>query len=83
MPRHLTCERIEASSRDGTDLPMVMVYDKRFYNEQSAWIVQTRGALSSKEDLGFQAQWLSLTDRGIVLAFPMARGKWLARSQRL
>ena len=74
MPTHLTCEKIEAVSRDGTPLPMVMVYDKRFYTDQSSWIICSNGSVAGKEDLAFRAERLSLTDRGFVLAFPMGRG---------
>ena len=78
MPDTLACERIDASARDGTKLPLVMLYDKRFYNEKSPWLFKTRGSTSSKEDLAFRSQWLSLTDRGIVICFPLTRGKLLA-----
>lgn len=74
MHEHLTCEKIEAIARDGTELPMVMVYDTRFYSEKSAWIICSKGAHAEKEDLAFKANRLSLTDRGFVLAFPMIRG---------
>ena len=74
MPAHLTCEKIEAQARDGTALPLVMVYDKRFYTDQSAWVMCSRGSEADKEDLAFKAERLSLTDRGFVLAFPMIRG---------
>jgi protease II len=74
MPDHLTCEKIEAVSRDGTPLPLVMVYDKRFYTDKSAWIMCSKGAMAEKEDLAFRPERLSLTDRGFVLAFPMIRG---------
>lgn len=52
-----------------------MVYDKRFYSDKSPWIIFSKGALAEKDDLGFKAERLSLTDRGIVIAFPMIRGK--------
>jgi protease II len=53
---------------------MVMVYDKRFYNDKSPWLMFSKGALASKEDLAFRPEWLGLTDRGFVLSFPMMRG---------
>lgn len=76
MPKDLICEKVEVTARDGTQLPLVMVYDQRFYNEQSPWIMFSRGAIANKDDLAFQPERLSLTDRGIVLAFPMVRGKF-------
>jgi protease II len=75
MPEHLTCEKIEATARDMTHIPMVMVYDKRYYSDSSAYIICNKGAESNKDDLAFQPSWLSMTDRGFVLAFPMLRGK--------
>lgn len=74
MPPHLTCEKIEIESRDSTQIPIVMVYDKRHYNDNSPWVLKTNGSLSCKEDLGFKSHWLSLLDRGIVIAFPLSRG---------
>jgi|LauGreDrversion4_2_1035121.scaffolds.fasta_scaffold30424_3 hypothetical protein len=44
MPDHLTCERIEIPSRDSTSIPTVMVYDKRYYNDKSPWVIKTKGA---------------------------------------
>jgi prolyl oligopeptidase PreP (S9A serine peptidase family) len=44
MPDSLTCERVEARSRDGTMIPMVMVYDSRYYNDQSPWVIFHKGA---------------------------------------
>lgn len=74
MPEHLTCEKIEVTARDGCQIPMVMVYDQRFYNDQSQWVIFHKGAESDKDDLAFRPDRLSLTDRGFVLAFPMIRG---------
>ena len=71
----LVCERVMMNMRDGLEIPVVMVYDKRFYTEESPWIMFTRGVESEKDDLSLKEMNLSLTDRGIVLAFPMLRGK--------
>ena len=77
MHNFLTCEKIEVKSRDGTMLPLVMVYDQRFYSEKSPWVLFSNGVQSQKEDLAFKPELLSLTDRGVVLSFPMVRGKCL------
>ena len=71
----LVCERVMMSMRDGLEIPVVMVYDKRFYTEESPWVMFTRGVDSEKDDLSMKEYNLSLTDRGIVLAFPLIRGK--------
>ena len=65
------------SMRDGLEIPVVMVYDRRYYTEESPWVMFTRGVESEKDDLSFHEMNLSLTDRGIVLAFPLIRGKFL------
>ena len=69
------CEKVEMTMRDGFQVPVVLVYDKRFYTEESPWLLFTRGIDSSKEDLALTPERLSLTDRGIVCAYPMIRGK--------
>ena len=71
---NLLCEKVEMEMRDGVTIPVVMVYDKRFYNEESPWILFTRGIDSEKEDLALEPHKLSLTDRGIVCAYPLIRG---------
>ena len=45
------CEKVDMTMRDGFQVPVVLVYDKRFYTEQSPWIMFTKGAESIKEDL--------------------------------
>ena len=49
----LMCEKIDMPMRDGMQIPVVMVYDKRFYSDESPWVLFTRGVDSSKEDLAF------------------------------
>ena len=51
-----------------------MVYDRRFYTEESPWVLFTRGIDSVKEDLVLEPHKLSLTDRGIVIGYPLIRG---------
>ena len=71
----LICERVMMSMRDGETIPVVMVYDKRYYTEESPWVLFTRGIDSVKDDLALKATNISLTDRGIVCAYPLVRGK--------
>lgn len=71
----LMCEKVDMPMRDGVQVPVVLVYDKRFYTEDSPWVLFTRGIHSTKEDLALTPGRLSLTDRGLVCAYPMNRGK--------
>ena len=71
---NLVCEKVEMEMRDGFKIPVVMVYDRRFYTESSPWVLFTQGIDSSKEDLKLEPHKLSLTDRGIVCAYPLIRG---------
>ena len=61
--------------RDGEEIPMVMSYDKTQYDDKSPFIFFTRGSQSSKEDLAFSEDKISLMKRGIVCAYPLTRGK--------
>ena len=72
---NLLCEKVEMQMRDGVSIPCVMVYDQRFYTEESPWILFTKGIDSEKEDLALEPSRISLTDRGIVCAYPLVRGK--------
>lgn len=71
---NLLCEKVEMTMRDGESVPVVMVYDRRFYTEESPWILFTHGINSEKQDLALEPHKLSLTDRGIVCAYPLIRG---------
>jgi len=71
---NLLCEKVEMEMRDGVKIPVVMVYDRRFYTENSPWVLFTKGIDSSKEDLKLEPHKISLTDRGIVCAYPLVRG---------
>ena len=71
---NLVCEKVNMDMRDGATIPVVMVYDQRFYTEESPWVLFTNGIDSTKADLGLMPHRLSLTDRGIVCAYPLIRG---------
>ena len=45
---NLLCEKVDMTMRDGTKVPVVMVYDRRFYTEESPWILFTNGIDSEK-----------------------------------
>ena len=60
--------------RDGFEVPLVMTYDKTFFNEKSPWLMFTKGAVSDKSDLQFDPANISLMNRGICLCYPLIRG---------
>lgn len=51
----LLCEKVQMTMRDGFQVPVVLIYDKRFYTDESPWIIFTKGAASMKEDLAMTA----------------------------
>ena len=67
-------EQISIGVRDGTQIPMVIKYDKRFYNEQSPWVMFTRGAQTDKDITNWNRDDLPLMSRGMVCAYPLLRG---------
>jgi protease II len=72
---NLHCELLrEVEMRDGSKVPMVIKYDKRFYNESSPWVLVTWGMESKKSDVMWSVNDFGLTSRGIVCAYPLLRG---------
>ena len=45
---NLQTEKVEFRARDDMLLSLVMVYDKRYYSEESPWILFTEGVDSHK-----------------------------------
>jgi hypothetical protein len=60
--------------RDDFEIPMIIKYDKRFYNEDSAWVLFTNGSQSCKQDIKWNINDVALMSRGIVCAYPLLRG---------
>lgn len=60
--------------RDGTSIPMVIKYDRRFYNEDSPWVLFTKGKDSNKSMMNWKINDMALMSRGIVCAYPFLRG---------
>lgn len=60
--------------RDDFEIPVIMTYNKEFYNDKSPWIMFTKGISSSKDDLEFDNTKIGLMNRGIVCAYPLNRG---------
>lgn len=48
--KELHVEKIHIEMRDGTQIPLVLKYDRRFYNEESPWVFMTNGIQSNKGD---------------------------------
>jgi len=75
-PDNYQCEQIEVPSRQGVKIPVLITYHKKFYNDKSPWIIFTKGAESSKNDFEFKKQKMWVMDRGMVVCYPMVRGKY-------
>ncbi|TNV73246.1 hypothetical protein FGO68_gene9908 [Halteria grandinella] len=73
-PQNIQCEKINVTMRDGFEVPLVMSYDKTYFNEKSPWIMFTKGAISQKSDLQFDNNKISLMNRGMCLCYPLVRG---------
>ena len=46
MLKEYHCEKISIKMRDDFEIPMVIKYDKRFYSEESPWVLFTNGSES-------------------------------------
>ena len=55
-------------------IPVHIYYDKNLYNSESPFILYTKGSCSSKSDLEFDTNLITLLDRGFVWAIPQVRG---------
>ncbi|MBY8826228.1 S9 family peptidase [Sphingomonas colocasiae] len=74
-PSNYALERIWATARDGTKIPVTLAYAKGFRRDGSAPIYQyAYGTYGASLDLGFEPFLPSLLDRGIVYAFAHIRG---------
>ena len=60
--------------RDDFSIPVIIKYDKRFYSEESPWVLFTNGIDSNKEDTNWNRNDLALLSRGVVCAYPLIRG---------
>lgn len=60
--------------RDGYEIPMIIKYDKRYYHEDSPWILFTNGIQSGKGDTGWNVKDIAFMSRGLVCAYPLIRG---------
>lgn len=67
-------ELVSIPMRDGFDMPLVLKYDRRHYNETSPWVMFTKGADSCREDTQWKVSDLAYMSRGMVCAYPLLRG---------
>ncbi|MDO8501353.1 MAG: S9 family peptidase [Gemmatimonadaceae bacterium] len=67
--------RIWATARDGTKVPMALVYKKGTKMDGSApMLLYAYGSYGSSQDAGFSSNRLSLLDRGFIWALANIRG---------
>jgi oligopeptidase B len=74
-PANYVAERVWAPSRDGTKIPVSLLYRKDFKKDGSAALYQTGyGSYGISSDPRFSSPRFSLVDRGFVYALAHVRG---------
>ena len=74
-PKEYQSEFVQAKARDGTAIPVSIVYRKGFKPDGTAALLQRGyGSYGFSSDPGFSSQDLSLLDRGVVIAIAHIRG---------
>lgn len=74
-PEHYVTERVWATARDGTKVPVSLVYRKGFEKNGTAAMLQYGyGSYGASMDPGFNLPVVSLLDRGMVYAIAHIRG---------
>ncbi|MCY7355778.1 MAG: S9 family peptidase, partial [Lysobacter sp.] len=74
-PDNYVTERVWATARDGTKIPVSLVYRKGFEKNGKAALLQyAYGSYGSSMDPGFSLTNVSLLDRGMVYAIAHIRG---------
>ena len=74
-PSKYTTERVWATARDGTKIPVSLVYRKGFEkNGKAAMLLYAYGSYGASMDPGFSLTNVSLLDRGMVYAIAHIRG---------
>ncbi len=70
-----TTERVFAKAKDGTEVPISLVYRKdKFAKGKNALFQTAYGSYGYPYDAGFNPVWLPLLDRGVVVAIAHIRG---------
>lgn len=74
-PARYSSERVFATAKDGTKIPVALVYRKGFVRDGKApTLLYGYGSYGSNSDATFSAARLSLLDRGFVYAIANIRG---------
>jgi oligopeptidase B len=74
-PADFTTERLYATAKDGTKIPISVVYKKGFEkNGSKPLLLYAYGSYGSSTDAGFSSQRLSLLNRDFVYAIAHIRG---------
>nr|WP_256647243.1 S9 family peptidase [Thermomonas paludicola] len=74
-PAHYVTERLWATARDGTKIPVSIVYRKGFQKNGTAALLQyAYGSYGLSMDPGFSVTAVSLLDRGMAYAIAHIRG---------
>lgn len=74
-PDDYKVERLWAKAKDGTDVPMAIVYKKGLkLNGKNPALLYSYGSYGSSSDVYFSASAYSLIDRGFVYAIAQIRG---------
>ena len=74
-PANYRTEYLHAPARDGAQVPVSIVYRKDLKRDGTAAIFQYGyGSYGSSMDPAFSASWVSLLDRGLVIAIAHVRG---------
>ena len=74
-PAHYVTERLWATARDGTKIPVSIVYRKGFEKNGKAALLQyAYGSYGMSMDPGFSVTTVSLLDRGMAYAIAHIRG---------
>jgi oligopeptidase B len=74
-PADYVCEFLRAPARDGTPIPVSVVYRKGLKRDGTAPLLQRGyGSYGSSRDPSFSSADLSLLDRGVVIAIAHIRG---------
>ncbi|MGH8121882.1 MAG: S9 family peptidase, partial [Rudaea sp.] len=74
-PANYTAERVWATARDGTKVPVSLAWCKDFKRDGTAPLLQIGyGSYGSSSDPRFNPAYVSLLDRGFVIAIAHVRG---------
>lgn len=74
-PKEYVTERLSATAKDGTKVPISLVYKKGFEkNGKAPLLLYAYGSYGASTDAGFNSSRLSLLNRGFVFAIAHIRG---------